>query len=170
MAKILLVEDDPLVYRMYQKLFALEGYETETAENGQIGLEKLATFRPDVIMLDIMMPTMNGLEMLDKLKSDSATKNIPVAVLTNVSDQTVASEIFDKGAEISIAKSETEPETVINWIKSVMARGGKADQPADKPADDVSDDQPADDDTDSADTKAGETAESTTEQSTPDNQ
>lgn len=138
MAKILLVEDDPLIYRMYQKLFTLEGFETETAENGQIGLDKLATFKPDVILLDIMMPTMNGLEMLDKLKADEATKSIPVAVLTNVSDLGVANEIFAKGAELSIVKSETEPETVINWIKSVMARDGQGSAPADdKPADDA---------------------------------
>lgn len=149
MAKILLVEDDPLIYRMYQKLFTLEGFETETAENGQIGLDKLASFKPDVILLDIMMPTMNGLEMLDKLKADEATKNIPVAVLTNVSDLGVANEIFAKGAELSIVKSETEPETVINWIKSVMARSDKGAAPADdKPADD------ADDSTDSDEPEA----------------
>lgn len=140
MAKILLVEDDPLIYRMYQKLFTLEGFETETAENGQIGLDKLANFKPDVILLDIMMPTMNGLEMLDKLKADEATKDIPVAVLTNVSDLGVANEIFAKGAELSIVKSETEPETVINWIKSVMARNDTSVAPADdKPADDADD-------------------------------
>ncbi len=153
MAKILLVEDDPLIYRMYQKLFTLEGFETETAENGQIGLDKLATFKPDVILLDIMMPTMNGLEMLDKLKADEATKNIPVAVLTNVSDLGVANEIFAKGAELSIIKSETEPDTVINWIKSVMARSANppapaADQPADStaPAPAPATDNPTDDD------------------------
>lgn len=143
MAKILLVEDDPLVYRMYQKLFTLEGYETETAENGKIGLEKLVSFKPDVILLDIMMPQMNGLEMLDKLKADPTSKNIPVAVLTNVSDPGVANEIFKKGAELSIVKSETEPDAVINWIKTVMARSGKpADEKpaADAPADDQSSD------------------------------
>ena len=149
MAKILLVEDDPLIYRMYQKLFTLEGFETETAENGQIGLDMLASFKPDVILLDIMMPTMNGLEMLDKLKADEATKDIPVAVLTNVSDLGVANEIFAKGAELSIVKSETEPETVINWIKSVMARNDKGAAPADdKPADG------ADDSTDSDEPEA----------------
>ncbi len=145
MTKILLVEDDPLIYRMYQKLFTLEGFETETAENGQIGLDKLASFKPDVILLDIMMPTMNGLEMLDKLKADEATKAIPVAVLTNVSDLGVANEIFAKGAELSIVKSETEPETVVNWIKSVTARSDKTATPADdKPADDA--DEPTDSD------------------------
>jgi len=145
MAKILLVEDDPLIYRMYQKLFTLEGFETETAEDGQIGLDKLAAFKPDVILLDIMMPNMNGLEMMTKLKENPETKDIPVAVLTNVADIGVANEIFAKGAEISIVKSETEPETVVNWINTVMARGGTpapaADDAGDAPTDDKSDDE-----------------------------
>lgn len=143
MAKILLVEDDPLIYRMYQKLFSLEGFETETAENGQEGLDKLATFKPDVILLDIMMPKMNGLEMLTKLKSEESTKDIPVAVLTNVSDMGVANEIFAKGADLSIVKSETEPDTVIEWINSVLAKkGGTADASSDN-TDDAAGDDPA---------------------------
>jgi CheY-like chemotaxis protein len=122
MTKILLVEDDPLIYRMYQKLFTLEGYETEIAENGQEGLDKLQTFHADIILLDIMMPTMNGVEMLAKLKEDPATKDIPVVVLTNVSDMRVSNEVFSKGANLSIVKSETEPDQVIAWIKSVLAK------------------------------------------------
>src|SRR4051812_11648286 len=83
--KILLVEDDALIYRMYQKAFELEGFEIEIAEDGQKGLDKLATFTPDIILLDIMMPNMNGVEMLAKLKENPATKDIPTVVLTNVS-------------------------------------------------------------------------------------
>jgi DNA-binding response OmpR family regulator len=64
MTKVLLIEDDPLIYRLYQKLFSLEGFEIELAENGQLGLEKLKTFHPDILLMDIMMPTMNGIEML----------------------------------------------------------------------------------------------------------
>lgn len=147
MAKILLVEDDPLIYRMYQKLFTLEGFETETAENGEEGLEKLLTFKPDVILLDIMMPKMNGLEMLTKLKAEDSTKDIPIAVLTNVSDLGVANEIFAKGADISIVKSETEPETVIEWINSVLNKKPAATDDAtasDKPDDTDDADEPAD--------------------------
>lgn len=143
MAKILLVEDDPLIYRMYQKLFTLEGFETETAENGQEGLEKLVTFKPDVILLDIMMPKMNGLEMLTKLKAEESTKDIPVAVLTNVSDLGVANEIFAKGADISIVKSETEPETVIEWINSVLAKKGGTTDTSSDDTDDAAGDDPA---------------------------
>ena len=82
MTKILLVEDDPLIYRMYQKLFTLEGFETEIAENGQEGLDKIASFQPDIILLDIMMPKMDGLELCLRLKKDPETKSIPVVMMT----------------------------------------------------------------------------------------
>jgi len=126
MKKILLVEDDPLIYRMYQKAFGLAGFETEIAENGQAGLDILATFHPDIILLDIMMPTMNGVEMLDKLKAEPTTQAIPVVVLTNMSEAQVTSQVFAKGASLTIVKSETDPDQVIAWINSVL---DKAPQP-----------------------------------------
>ncbi len=140
MTKILLVEDDPMIYRMYQKLFELEGYETEVAENGQEGLDKVSSFQPDIILLDIMMPTMNGVEMLAKLKADDATKDIPTVVLTNVSDMRVSNEIFSHGANLSIIKSETDPDQVIAWIKSVLAKSDDNQASDDTPA---TDDVPA---------------------------
>ena len=142
MTKILLVEDDPLIYRMYQKLFKLEGYETETAENGEEGLEKVATFMPDVILLDIMMPKMNGIEMLTKLKENPETAEIPTVVLTNVSDMNISNQVFAKGANLQIAKSEAEPDQVIAWIKSVLS---KSSQPADDAQSSNSDDEGGDD-------------------------
>ena len=145
MTKILLVEDDPLIYRMYQKLFTLEGYETEIAENGQEGLDKLAQYTPDIILLDIMMPTMNGVEMLTKLRDDPKTKDTPVVVLTNMSDIRVSNEVFSKGATLSIVKSETEPDQVIAWIKSVLAKAGKTDDATPISDTATSDDSPSDD-------------------------
>lgn len=127
MTKVLLIEDDPLIYRLYQKLFSLEGFEIELAENGQLGLEKLKTFHPDVLLMDIMMPTMNGLEMLTQLKSDSETKDIPVIVLTNIADMNVTQMAQSKGAVLCIIKSQTEPADVISSVKAVLA---KTAQPA----------------------------------------
>ena len=126
MTKILLVEDDPLINRMYQKLFTLEGYETEIAENGQEGLDKLESFKPDIILLDIMMPTMNGVEMLTHLKENPKTANIPTVVLTNMSDIRVSNEVFAKGANLVIVKSENDPDQVIAWIKSVLQKSDQA--------------------------------------------
>ena len=122
MTKVLLIEDDPLIYRLYQKLFALEGYEIELAENGKLGLEKLQTFHPDILLMDIMMPTMNGLEMLSKVKADPNTKTIPVVVLTNIADMNITQMALSKGAALCIIKSQTEPSDVMSSVKAVLAR------------------------------------------------
>jgi CheY-like chemotaxis protein len=126
MTKMLLIEDDPLIYRLYQKLFTLEGYEIELAENGQVGLDKLKTCHPDIILLDIMMPTMNGIEMMTQLKTDPTTKDIPVVVLTNLADMRVTNMALSKGAVLCILKSQTEPDDVVASIKGVL---GMSDQP-----------------------------------------
>jgi len=122
MTKVLLIEDDPLIYRLYQKLFSLEGFEIELAENGELGLKKLQTFHPDILLMDIMMPTMNGIEMLTQVKSDPATKDIPVIVLTNIADMNITQMALSKGAVLCIIKSQTEPAEVINSVKATLAK------------------------------------------------
>src|SRR5688572_17881275 len=97
MTKILLVEDDELIYRMYIKAFEHEGFETEVATNGKEGLEKVESFGPDIIVLDVMMPEMNGVEMLAKLKENEKTRDIPTVVLSNMSGPLVGSELFNYG-------------------------------------------------------------------------
>ena len=87
MARILIVEDDPLMSRMYQKIFIFEKYDVDMAANGEEALEKIRTNRPTLILLDIMMPKLNGLQVLDKLKSDPDTKAIPVVILTNLASE-----------------------------------------------------------------------------------
>jgi DNA-binding response OmpR family regulator len=123
--KVLLVEDDPLVYRLYQKLFRLENYEIETAVNGQEGLEKMKVFTPDIILLDVMMKTMNGLEMLTKLKENKTTADIPVVVLTNVSDMRITQLASDHGAATVMVKSQSEPADVVGMVKGVLAKAAQ---------------------------------------------
>jgi DNA-binding response OmpR family regulator len=86
-AKILLVEDDPMVVKMYQRKLTLEGFDLTLAYNGEEGLEALAKGRPDIILLDVMMPKMNGFEMLKIIKADPGLKDIPVVILTNLGDR-----------------------------------------------------------------------------------
>lgn len=121
MAKILVVEDDPLMSRMYQKIFTFEGYDIELAGDGEEGLEKAKTVDPTIILLDVMMPKMNGLEVLDKLKLDPATKGIPVVMLTNLAGQKDAETALEKGAVKYIIKSEYEPKQVANMVKEILA-------------------------------------------------
>lgn len=121
MAKVLIVEDDPLMSRMYHKIFSFEGYEVEIADNGEEGLEKTRTTKPTVILLDIMMPKMNGLEVLDKLKADPDTKTIPVIMLTNLAGQQDAEAALSKGAVKYIVKSEHEPKEITHMVKEIIA-------------------------------------------------
>lgn len=121
MAKVLIVEDDPLMSRMYQKIFAFEKYEVEMAANGEDGLEKAKKTMPTIILLDVMMPKMNGLQVLDKLKVDSDTKNIPVVMLTNLASEKDAENAMMKGAVKYIVKSEHEPKEVVKMVKEILA-------------------------------------------------
>lgn len=121
MAKVLIVEDDPLMSRMYQKIFTFEGYEVVTGMDGEEGLEKAKTEKPTVILLDVMMPKMNGLQVLGKLKLDPDTKATPVIMLTNLAGQQDAESALAKGAVKYIVKSEYEPKEVAAMVKEILA-------------------------------------------------
>ena len=136
MTKVLLIEDDPLIYRLYQKLFTLEGYEIELAEDGSIGLDKLKNFHPDILLMDIMMPKMNGLEMLTHLKENPETKDLPVIVLTNIADMNITQMALAKGAVLCIIKSQSEPADVINSVKAVLSKNSLASEDTHTPQSD----------------------------------
>lgn len=118
---ILLVEDDPLMLRMYKKIFKFEGFDLDTAKDGEEGLEKAKTNKPVMILLDIMMPKMNGIEMLAKLKKDPDIKGIPVIVLTNLAGTRDAEKAMALGAVKYIVKSEHEPKQVVTMVKEILA-------------------------------------------------
>jgi len=121
MTKVLIIEDDPLMSRMYQKIFTFEKYEVEMAGDGEEGLAKAATVNPTIVLCDVMMPKMNGLEVLEKLKADPATKAIPVIMLTNLAGQQDAETALAKGAVKYIIKSEHDPKEVADMVKEIVA-------------------------------------------------
>lgn len=124
MAKVLIVEDDPTILRMYQMIFVHQGHEVEMAIDGEDGLAKVRSFKPTIVLLDIMMPKMNGLELLDKLKADPATKGIPVVMLTNLGGDQDIESAMSKGAVKYIVKSEHEPHDVVDMVEAVLADQG----------------------------------------------
>ena len=134
MAKILIIEDDPLMSRLYEKIFKFEGFEVELAVDGQEGLEKVRTSKPTLILLDIMMPKMNGLQVLEKLKADPETKAIPVVMLTNLAGQQDAEKALTLGAVKYIVKSEYEPKQITNMVKEILAGYTRNDVPPTSPA------------------------------------
>ncbi len=84
---VLLVEDDAMIVRMYQRKLEHDGFKLNLAFNGEEGLAAVKKERPDIILLDIMMPKMNGIDTLKALKADAQTKDIPVIILTNLGDR-----------------------------------------------------------------------------------
>jgi len=123
MAKIAIIEDDQAISQMYRIKFETEGYEVETANNGRLGLELASTMRPDIILLDLMMPEMNGDEMLKKLRATSWGKHIKVIILTNVGEQE-APDILEKlGVRRFIVKAEMTPRQVAEMVKAELAAG-----------------------------------------------
>lgn len=124
MYKVLLVEDDSLLARMYQRVFNFKGLQVEHAPNGQAGLDKVVTFHPDIMLVDIMMPGMNGVEVVTKIKADPATKAIPVMMLTNLSDLKMADQAIMAGAQRYFIKSKFDPDQIADIINQTL--GGPA--------------------------------------------
>lgn len=129
MAKILIVEDDLLMSRMYQKIFTFEGFEVHIAGDGQEGLDQARSIKPTLILLDVMMPKMNGLEVLEKLKNDNELKTIPVIMLTNLAGQQDAETALQKGAIKYLVKSEYEPKQLADIVKDVLSHSSQNMQP-----------------------------------------
>jgi len=120
MTKILIVEDELLVARMYEKTLKFEGFEVASAIGGKEGLDKVKTFSPDIVLLDIMMPEPNGMEVLTYIKSDPATASIPVVMLTNLSGENDAKLALSRGAADFWVKSDINNKELGKMIQKVL--------------------------------------------------
>jgi len=120
-AKIAIIEDDQAISQMYRFKFEAEGYQVETAENGRLGLELAEKMRPDIILLDLMMPEMNGEEMLEKMRSTSWGKNIRVVVLTNKGEQEIPDKVRQMDVIAVILKADMTPRQVAELVKGKLA-------------------------------------------------
>lgn len=117
---ILLVDDDLTLREMYSERLKAEGFTVEMAKDGEEALAKAADLKPNIILLDIMMPKINGLDVLKKLKQDTATASIPVIVLTALIQDREKMESITRGADDYIVKSEMMPGDVIQKIKNIL--------------------------------------------------
>jgi CheY-like chemotaxis protein len=120
MVAVLIVEDDPLMLRMYQKIFTFEKFDVEVAKDGEEGLEKVKKLKPTIVLLDVMMPKLNGFQVLEKLKVDPDTKGIPVVMLTNLASEKDAENAMLKGAVKYIVKSQYEPKQITDMVKEII--------------------------------------------------
>jgi len=119
--KIAIIEDDQAISQMYRLKFEAEDYEVETAENGQLGLQLAEKMKPNIILLDLMMPVMTGEEMLAKLRATSWGKNIKVIILTNRGEQEIPDEVKQLNVSAVILKADMTPRQVAELVKAKLA-------------------------------------------------
>lgn len=119
-ARILLVEDDFFLADIYQTKLSVENYDVLVAQDGQEGLDMALAQHPDLILLDIMLPKMDGLEVLKKLKADPRGKDIPVILLSNLGQEFVVKGGMNLGAVDYLLKSDLTPREVIGKIQKYL--------------------------------------------------
>lgn len=119
-AKIAIIEDDKAISGMYSAKLSASGYEVKVAENGETGLKLISEFRPDLILLDLMMPVMNGLEVLQKLKDEPELTRAKVVVLSNMGDTETTAKIAGFKVHDRIIKAELTPAQVEERIKKLL--------------------------------------------------
>ncbi len=119
--KILIVEDDQFLRDFYQELLTAEGYQIDVAPDGEIALEKLSKGGWDLVLLDIMLPKKDGLQILQDIKTNPPKASIgPVVVLTNLGHDTVINKAFVLGAGGYLIKSALNPDEVLKEVKSFL--------------------------------------------------
>lgn len=118
--RIVIVEDEPTICEMYRIKLEIAGFDVAVAENGQEGLEVCEDKKPDLILLDLMMPIMNGDEMLEKLRQSDWGAKIRVIILTNISRDEAPHKLRLLNIDRYIVKAHYTPSQVVNIVREVL--------------------------------------------------
>lgn len=115
--KILLVEDDDTLAEVYRQRLELEGFKVRRSNNGEIALKDAVEFHPDLVLLDVMMPNLNGFDVLDILRNSPQTRNVHIIMLTALSQPKDAEKAKQLGADDFLVKSQVVIGDVVQRIK-----------------------------------------------------
>ncbi len=118
---IVLVEDDQFLSSMYAERLGMEGFHVKTAADGAAGLKLVSEAPPDLVLLDILLPEMDGLTVLKRLRGNAATAKTPVIMLTNLSQPEEIKQATDLGAIDYLVKAHFIPSEVVEKVKAVFA-------------------------------------------------
>lgn len=117
---VLIVEDDAFLMNIYKTKFEFEHFKVSMAENGEIGLAEARKKHPDIILLDILMPKMDGFTALSELKKDPSISGIPVILLTNLGQKDDVKKGLELGAKDYIIKAHFKPSEVLEKVRKVL--------------------------------------------------
>lgn len=124
---VCIVDDNDDIREIYRMKFHIEGFETVTAKNGQEALEVMRTAHPAVVLLDVQMPVMDGLEVLNRMKNDPELKHLPVVILSNIDSEDVFQTVGDLGAaDYYLVKAMVDPQKVVDVTIEALAGGANA--------------------------------------------
>jgi len=118
--KVLIVDDDENIGLVFETALQKGGLETVFALNGKSGIDKAKSEKPDLVLLDQVLPDISGNEVLKTLKTDSLTKDIPVLILSNFSQEELVKEALNNGALDYIFKYQVEPQDLVNKVKQAL--------------------------------------------------
>lgn len=120
MTKIAIIEDDAVISQMYRMKFEADGFEVQLASDGEKGVALVKSFQPDIILLDLQMPRLDGTGALRKIREADWGKDTPVIILTNLGKEEAPKEIKELGIHSYIVKAELTPRQVVSRIKEAL--------------------------------------------------
>jgi DNA-binding response OmpR family regulator len=120
MKKILIIEDDQLVANIYRNKFAVDNFTVETALDGESGFDLIKSFQPDVVVLDLMLPKVSGLDVLKKIRAEPDLQHLPVIVFSNTFLSNMVQEAWKAGATKCLSKANCTPKQVIDVVRGVL--------------------------------------------------
>ena len=120
MTKIAIIEDDQVINQMYRMKFEVAGFDVATASDGEAGVAIVKKFHPDLILLDLQMPNMNGVEALSLIRALPSHKQTPVIVLTNLGEEEAPDGLRKLGVHSYIVKADFTPRQVVERVKHAL--------------------------------------------------
>ena len=123
MKKILIIEDDQIVANIYRNKFSIEGFTVEIAHDGHAGLETIRSFRPDAVILDLMLPKITGVELMKKVRAEPDFQKLPIIVFSNTYLTNMVQEAWKAGATKCLSKANCSPKQLIEVVRGTLSTG-----------------------------------------------
>src|SRR3989344_5677897 len=122
MAKILIVDDNGQIRNMYSQVLSVRGYQVAVAGDGLEAVAKISSEMPDLILLDVMMPKLSGMKVLEAVRANAKTKSIPVVMFTNLANEADAKRAKELGVSKYLIKSDVDPTQLVGLVHEMVKK------------------------------------------------
>jgi Response regulators consisting of a CheY-like receiver domain and a winged-helix DNA-binding domain len=122
MKKVLIIEDDQVVANIYRNKLAVEGFQVEIARDGQVGLDMVHSFHPDLVLLDLVLPSIPGIDLMRTIRAEPGLQQLPVIVFSNTYLTNMIQEAWKAGATKCLSKANCTPRQVIDVVRNSLER------------------------------------------------